>query len=75
MSEGGDTWEGGQLLVISPEASGRVSKPQELTFINLGLEVNLGSKAFRFVSDNTVTRTLPSVREAMMVSGVSSSRM
>lgn len=62
-------------LLISPEASGRVSKLQELTFMDLGLEVNLSSKAFRFVSDSTVTRTLPSVREAMMVGGVSSSSM
>lgn len=34
------------LLLISPEASGRVSKPQGLTFMDLGLEVNIGSKPF-----------------------------
>lgn len=43
--------------------------------MDLGLEVSLGSKAFCFVSDDTVTRTLPSVKDAAMVDGVSSLSM
>lgn len=39
--------------------------------MDLRLEVNLGSKAVHFVSDNTMTRTLPSVKDTMMVDDVS----